>query len=481
MHLFVGRHTELNLLTKRINHITRTGTGLAVTVRGRRHVGKSRFAQELCDLSGLPYLFFTAVKGASVATSKAQFLADLTESDLPNDRGLLPSTPPSGGWGDMLRILAGTLPDHPCIVVLDEVPWLTEQDDTFDGQLQVVWDRLLSSRPILLLLLGSDLHMMQRLTAYDRPFYGRADNLVLGPLNVAETAAAAGLAGSDAIDAHLITGGLPGILLRWPSGTPADEYLRIECADPASPLFAVPEQSLASEFPNPDVARRVLEAVGGDARAFANIASTAGGRGGAVSSGTLSPLLRQLAEDKQVLAADQPLSTTSGKPALYRVADSNLRLYLAILRDVYTLTQRGRPDAGYALFQNRWSSWRGRAVEPLVRSSLEQATVTGSLPWPQAHVVGGWWNRQFNPEIDLVGADRAPVAAQIYFCGSVKWLASPFDAHDLQQLREGARQVPGFDPDHAGLMIVTRSGVSLAADAVDVVWGPDDVVAAWQP
>lgn len=188
--------------------------------------------------------------------------------------------------------------------MLDELPWLAEQDDTLDGQLQVVWDRLLSRRPILLLL-GSDLHMMQRLTAYDRPFYGRANNLVLGPLNLAETAAATGLTGSDAIDAHLITGGLPGILLRWPSRTSADDYLRDECADPASPLFAVPEQSLAAEFPNPDIARRVLEAVGGDARAYANIASTAGSRGGPVSSGTLSPLLRQLADDKQILAAGE--------------------------------------------------------------------------------------------------------------------------------------------------------------------------------
>ena len=167
--MFVGRRNELSLLTRRIDHITRTGSGLAVAVRGRRQVGKSRLVQELCDRSGLPYLYFTAVKGASVTEATAQFLADLTASDLPNDHALLPSTPPPGGWGDMLRILAGTLPDQPCIVVLDELPWLAEQDDTFDGQLQVVWDRLLSRRPVLLLLLGSDLHMMQRLTAYDRP------------------------------------------------------------------------------------------------------------------------------------------------------------------------------------------------------------------------------------------------------------------------------------------------------------------------
>ncbi|GLW35576.1 ATP-binding protein [Actinoplanes regularis] len=478
--MFIGRRTELSLLTKRIDHLKRIGTGLAVAIRGRRQVGKSRLVQELCDRSGLPYLYFTAVKGASVTESTTQFLTDLTESALPNDRALLPSTPPPGGWGDMLRLLAGTLPDQPCIVVLDEVPWLTEQDDTFDGQLQVVWDRLLSRRPVLLLLLGSDLHMMQRLTAYDRPFYGRADNLVLGPLNLAETAAVTGLAGSDAIDAHLITGGLPGILLRWPSGTSADDYLRDECADPASPLFTVPEQSLASEFPNPDVARRVFEAVGGDARTFANIAGTAGSRDGAVSSGTLSPLLRQLTDDKQALSVDQPLSTGSGKPALYRVTDSNLRLYLAILRDVHNLTRRGRPDAGYTLFQTRWTSWRGRAVEPLVRASLEQAAISGSLPWPDAHAVGGWWNRQFNPEIDLVGADRAPVASRIHFCGSLKWLGTAFGTRDLHQLQEGARQIPGFDAAHTGLVVVTRSGAELPAGIVDVVWGPDDIVGAWQ-
>ncbi|GAA2515555.1 AAA family ATPase [Winogradskya humida] len=213
--MFLGRHTELSLLTKRLDYITRTGRGLSVAIRGRHQVGKSRLAQELCDRSGLPYLYFTAVKGASVVQSTGRFPTELANSHLPSSR--LPT--PGGGWGDMLRVLAGALPDRPCIVVLDELPWLSEQDETFDGHLQVVWDRLMSNRPVLLLLLGSDLHMMQRLIAYDRPFYGRADNLLLGPLNLAETATVTGMTGSDAIDAHLITGCLPGTLLRWPAGT----------------------------------------------------------------------------------------------------------------------------------------------------------------------------------------------------------------------------------------------------------------------
>jgi hypothetical protein len=92
------------------------------------------------------------------------------------------------------------------------------RNPVFDGALQTAWDRLLSGRPVLLLLLGSDLHMMERLTAYDRPFFGRADNLLLGPLNPAEVGDSLGLQPADAIDAYLMSGGLPGILRAWPAG-----------------------------------------------------------------------------------------------------------------------------------------------------------------------------------------------------------------------------------------------------------------------
>jgi hypothetical protein len=73
---------------------------------------------------------------------------------------------------------------------------------------------------VLLLLLGSDLHMMERLTAYDRPFFGRADNLLLGPLNPAEVGDALELEAADAIDASLLSGGLPGVLRPRYSASP---------------------------------------------------------------------------------------------------------------------------------------------------------------------------------------------------------------------------------------------------------------------
>jgi hypothetical protein len=479
--MFTGRRAELEMISKRVDHIRRTGEGRSMAIRGRRQIGKSRLVQELCDRTGLPYCFHTAVKGASATEAVNLFHRTLRESSLLTDtaRALLPTAPPTGGWGDMLRLLAAALPEQPSIVVLDELPWLSEHDSAFDGHLQVTWDRLMSHKPVLLLLLGSDLHMMQRLTEYDRPFYGRADNMILGPFTPAETAAITNLTGADAIDAQLVTGGLPGLALRWPNGVPALDFLTAEVRDPTSAFFGVPEQALASEFPAPDTTRRVIEAIGGSGgRTFSNIAGEASDQSTPLSSGTLAPLLQRLTGEKQILAVDRPLSTRPSKLAQYRIADSNLRLYLTILRDVHQQALRGRTLAGQEILAARWSAWRGNAVEPMIREALTNAAFAGELPWPGVHDVGNWWNRQSTAEIDLVGADRNPVANRVMFAGSIKWQDGPFDRHHLAELQRDAPLIPGFDAG-CGLVVVSRSGTALPPDAVDVIWSPDDVVRAW--
>ncbi|THV42414.1 ATP-binding protein [Glycomyces buryatensis] len=476
---FIGRIREIRVLQKRIERISSSGRGAAFTIRGRRQVGKSRLVQELCDRAGLPYCFWAASKGAAPALAVEDFVAALAGSSL-GENAPIPSVR-TGSWPDAFAVLASLLPDTPSIVVMDELPWAAEQDRAFDGALQTAWDRMLSNKPVLLLLLGSDLHMMERLTAYDRPFYGRADTLRLLPMNPAETAAATGLDGADAVDAHLLSGGLPGILRVWPSGMTALDFLRQECDDPASPLFGVPQQTLAAEFPAPDQTRRVLEGIGSGNRTRQNIAVASGSVEGGLPSGALSPILRRLATEKKAVVEAVPLSVRPGKPAVYRIADPNLQLYLAALRGAFELVERGHADQAFRLVQRRWDAWRGRAVEPLVRESLQIAGATGDLPWDGVETVGGWWNRQFDPELDLVGADRAPVAGRVFFVGSVKWLNRPFDRHDRDALLRVAPQVPGYDPDTTGLVVASRSGLDRRIDSegIDLVWTPEELLSAW--
>lgn len=72
------------------------------------------------------------------------------------------------------------------------------------------------------------------------------------------------------------------------------------------------------------------------------------------------------------------------------------------------------------------------------------------------------------------------MARNLYFAGSVKWLGTPFDRHDLAALVQGAAQVPGFHPGGAGLAVVSLSGTTLPDDEAELVWGPRDVIAAWR-
>jgi hypothetical protein len=91
--------------------------------------------------------------------------------------------------------------------------------------------------------------------------------------------------------------------------------------------------------------------------------------------------------------------------------------------------------------------------------------------------IGGYWTRTNDPEIDLVGADRAPIAQRVTMVGSVKWLENkPFDARDHARLIVHRSQLPGADESTA-LMAVARSGCTVRDLAI---LGPGDLLRAWQ-
>ncbi|MQY20226.1 ATP-binding protein [Nocardia macrotermitis] len=475
---FTGRAADLDLLGRQLNLVTDAAgatRGRAVIVTGRRRVGKSRLVQELCDRSGLPYLVFQATWGRNSAAERADFVAALAHSPL---RGAeLVAGISAADWSQALRTLAVALPDDAAsIVVVDEVPWLVEQDSEFEGALQTVWDRYLSAKPVLLVLVGSDISVMEALQSHGRPFFGRATKMTVQPLHLADVQAMTGLSAAESMDALLITGGFPEIVQSWRPGMSRKDFLSDATANPLSPLLVAGELSMLGEFPETSRSRAVLQAIGSGERTYGAIAAAAGSTG-ALSAGTLTPLLNTL-QAKRIVAADVPLSTKpDNKNKRYRIADSYLRFWLAFLERGIPLIERGRGDLALERIERSWTTWRGRAVEPVIRDSVLR--LLPDAHWPEVEAVGGWWNRQNNPELDLIGADRQPVAGSVHFVGSIKWLEDrPFDRHDYDSLARAVLAVPGTQHDIA-LVAVSRSGVDgglpLAAS-----WGPEELLRAWQ-
>jgi AAA+ ATPase superfamily predicted ATPase len=414
----------------------------------------------------VPFLFHAAT-GASVDTDLTRFTQDAQLSSLPQ-AGLLAAARPAS-WDAAFDLLAAALPqDRASIVVMDEVPYLMDAEGAFEGMLQRAWDRVLETKPVLLILIGSDLSMMEALNSYGRPFHQRGREMVLGPLDPAEVGDMLGLDAPAAFDATLVTGGLPLNCQEWPHGAGVWEYLSQALSDPVSALLVSAERSLAAEFPQQAQARTVLSAIGSGERTFSNIARAAGGIGS-------TPLQRALTSltDKRVVAAELPVSTRPSKDRRYRVADPYLRFWLRFLGPAMEEIERGRGDLTLHRIQENWTSWRGRAVEPLVREALARLLPDGSLP--AAPAVGGYWTRANDVEIDIVGADRAPIAKELLFVGSVKWLEnSPFDRHDLAALHHHRAALTG---EPVPMVAVSRSGVDCTG--LDAVYGPSDLIEAW--
>ena len=94
---------------------------------------------------------------------------------------------------------------------------------------------------------------------------------------------------------------------------------------------------------------------------------------------------------------------------------------------------------------------------------------------PRRPRVGSYWTRSNDVEIDIVGADREPIAQELLFLGSIKWPEnSPFDNHDLIALQRHRDRLTG---DPIPLLAVTRSGAS--TDRLDAVFGPDELLEHW--
>ncbi|MGY3680026.1 hypothetical protein ACVWXU_003649 [Streptomyces sp. TE33382] len=72
--------------------------------------------------------------------------------------------------------------------------------------LRRAWDRVLETKPVLFVLIGSDLPIVEALNSYGRPFHQRGREKVWGPLDSAGMGRMLGLDPAEAFDAAPVPG-----------------------------------------------------------------------------------------------------------------------------------------------------------------------------------------------------------------------------------------------------------------------------------
>lgn len=466
---FVGRSDELKRLDRELARVRRTARGAMVSIRGRRRVGKSRLVEELIRRSGCPSVYFTAVQGPG-AEELRRFLEAIARSDVPAAEDVRRGATAQSWEAALALAVGGASSDAPVVLVIDELPYLTEKEPTIEAVLQLAWDRVLQRAPVLVLLIGSDRTTMEALTEEGRPLYDRARETVVRPLDPATVGAMLDLPAADALDAYTVIGGFPVLALEWERGRSLAAYLREALTDPGSFLVISAERALAAEFPADLNARAVLAAIGADARAHKTILDRSG-----LSQTSLERAIGTLVR-KGLVARLTPYSAKpSPRTRQYVVADPYLRFWLRFVGPSLDAIDRGSGELVVEAALCDWPAFRGRAIEPTIRAAIARA-----LPDPRFGVtrhVGAFWNRPSTVEVDLVGGDTTPSAKTVAFVGSIKLREEQsFGRVDAAALANLRPYVPGATAETA-LVGVSRAGFD--ADVhLDVRLSPEDVLAA---
>jgi AAA+ ATPase superfamily predicted ATPase len=444
---------------------------------------KSWLVSEFVERYDGPRLFFEA-HGYTETRELERFRAALAASSLP-------SAPLAGGglaftdWeGALLAAASGAAADRPSVIVLDEFPDLCERrrgpdggllPSPQEGSIRAAW-RTLEQMPVVLVLIGSDLAMMERLAVYRAPLYQRPTReMLVPPLSPLEVARLTGRTGADALDAYLVTGGFPRIARLW-SGGSLDDFLSSSLADPGSELVHTAARILDAELPVNVNARSILSVIGAGERTNAGISARTGIKTTnlTVPKGPITVLA-----EKRIIASALPLSTAKSVERRYWIADPYLRFWLRFIEPALSEIERGLGPTVAPSISRDFGDYLGRAIEPLVREALVRLSLAGDPTLHGARAVGAFWTRDNRVEVDLVGADReVPPAGSVAFVGTIKWRdRAPLTGSDVAALVRSAARVAGVSAT-TPLVAVSRTGFDRIAAPIRQV-EPDEILAAF--
>ncbi|WP_114578669.1 ATP-binding protein [Saliphagus sp. LR7] len=442
---FVDRDVELDQLTD----CYESETADFVVIYGRRRLGKSELVrQSIAERDDAVY--YQAVE-STAQNQREQFVETATAefSSLRNVRR---------DWEALLEALGG----EDAVVVIDEFPFLIEEDESLPSRLQRVWDLELQETGMTLVLVGSSISVMEdKVLSGSAPLYGRRTATIdLKPLSVTDARQFFPEYDPEtALTAWSIYGGTPYYLQTIDPDRELAQNVQQSILSERGLLYSEPEFLLRTELRQPNTYFSILRALAHGRRAPNEIAGMAG-----IESGSLSTYLQKLRRlrlvERHIPVTESPTSSKRGR---YRIAAPLFRFWF---RFVY-----GTQDQLRMLDENAYEE----LVEPELAdyvSPLFERLCQNALPIlvdRQFQNVGQWWFKEH--ELDVVG-----LTAEGLVAGECKFTSHPVSEGVLSDLERTATNVRWSERPANGeplYVLFSRSGYT--DDLEQVAERRDDV------
>lgn len=410
MEQFVNRDRELDQLTA----CYESDDAEFIVLYGRRRLGKSELVrQSIADRDDAVY--YQAVE--STAENQLEQFVNTVTATFPQLARLRQD------WETLLEALG----DEDAIVVIDEFPFLIEEDSSLLSRVQRVWDTHLQETSMALVLVGSSISVMEeKVLAGGSPLYGRRTATIdLNPLSLNDVAAFTPEYDEETtFKTWAIYGGTPFYLQTLNPKRSLAENVQRSILSEQGLLYSEPEFLLRTELRQPNTYFSILRAIAHGRHTPNEIAGMAG-----VESQSLSTYLQKLRR-LRLVERHIPLtaSPTSSKRGRYRLASPLFRFWFQF---VY-----GNQDQLGLLGDDAFDEIVAPALADYVSPLFERAcqNVLPALVDRQFQAVGQWWFKEH--ELDVLGlTDQGLVA------GECKFTSSPVSEGVLADLERTTEQV----------------------------------------
>ena len=380
-------------------------------------------------------------------------------------------------WEAFFNFIVEQAAGEPFFLVLDEFSYLLEAVRGFGSIVQKQWDHALRETQIKLVLSGSYITAMQRLTAADQPLHGRrTGHLHFAPFRYDEAASfVPHYNATDRLLTYAIFGGLPGQLALIDPTRSLAQNVTDHMLNPSGRLADEAEHLLDAFLRDGGVHYSITRAIAHGEHRWHRITSRVGKDSASVSR-PLDWLQDMGIVDKVIPVTDAPPGNP--KKSLYRLDDPYLSFWYRFVAparasgavDMLTPAQLWERQVAPGL-----AEYMGPVFESICRSFVARGAHS-RLPFLSSRV-GEWWSDDSQHQIDVValGPDR-----QILL-GECKWGAvSAHDLDVLQQRRDlilrelrGTRQV--FLALFAGRPVADRRLASRLTEDKVLYFAPDDL------
>lgn len=446
--MFVGRTRELAALRGEFAHDRPS----LVVVYGRRRVGKSTLLHEAVE--GRRHVYYQATR---VTDADSQTLFKAALRDALGDDPLLESL---WGWQGIFTYLhqaaervarenGGAL-----VVVLDEFPYLCEDNKALPSILQKAWDEVRrSGAPLKLVLCGSAVAFMEDLLAERNPMHGRQSReLEVGPLPFRDAARMLpGWSAEDALRGYGVFGGMPYYLSLADPAADLAENIRRLVLDDGAPLRDEPMHLLQAELQSPARYASILRAVADGLTERGDIVNRVLQKG--EQSAGITPYIDRL-ERMRLLRRVHSLDVAAperSRSSRYYLDDPFLAFHFH-----FVLPNLSALEQGHGLLVYRFKiapffeTYMGERFEEVCRSYVA-LNLQERLGVP-ALKVGKIWSGQYDIDVagELLDGRR--------FAGECKWWQGAVGKNVEQHLRESVSKNRYYGSERVETLLFARTG-----------------------